>query len=490
MKNFFLLILSISVFTASCKYDTVEPAVIDNSGYPEDVAKILVTKCANPSCHSSVGRDDVGGLDFTSWDLLFDGGRNGSSVIPFSPEYSYLLYSVNTDSTRGPRLQPTMPYQAAPLSNEEYNILYNWILNGAKDKNGAVRFTDDPSRRKVYICMQACDKIFVMDAESKVIMRVVDVGNKPNQIEAPHLVRVSPDGLYWYVVFYSGDIIQKFRTSDDQLVGETVIGQGDWNTVIFTPDGKKGYVNGTGLQRTAEVNLETMTLIRNLTMDYPHGGFITPDGSTLYLTSQNGNFINKVNLVSGTYDVDPIVLIPGQTPSTSSSLDPHEIILSPDGSKYFVSCQRSNEIRVFQRSNDSLLRVINVGTFPQEFGASTTFPYLFVTCTEENVDANKKGKVYVIDYNTLNIVTSIYTGYQPHGIAVNDDERLVYVAHLNYDPNGPAPHHSSTCGGRNGYLSIIDMSSLQLYLHTLKNGSRHLYRCELLPFPYFVSYKR
>lgn len=489
MKKISHIVLLIILFSG-CKYDTVQPIAEDKSNYPPEVAKILVTKCASPSCHSDASRDDVGGLDFASWEMLFDGGRNGSSVIPFSPEYSYILYSLNTDTNRGPVLEPTMPYQQNPLTNEEYTTIYNWILNGAKNKYGELRFPDNVNRPKFYICMQGCDKVFVFDAQSKVIMRVVDVGNKPNIIEAPHLVRVSPDGQFWYVVFYSGDVIQKFRTSDDQFVGEVNIGQGDWNTIIFTPDGKKGYVNGTGLQRTAEVNLETMSLIRNLSMDFPHGGFVSPDGNTLYLTCQNGNFINKVNLASGTYDVDPVVLVPGQSPSTSSSQDPHEMVLSPDGSKYFVSCQTSNQIRVFKTSNDSLLAVIPVGTKPQEFALSNRYPYLFVSCTEEPIDPFSKGKVYVISYNTLNIITSIYTGYQPHGIAANDDEGLVYVANLNYDPSGPAPHHSSSCSGRNGYLSMIDMSTLNLYQRSLLNGSRYIYRCELLPFPYFVSYKR
>ena len=34
---------------------------------------------------------------------------------------------------------------------------------------------------------------------------------------------------------------------------------------------------------------------------------------------------------------------------------------------------------------------------------------------------------------------------------------------FNYDTNGPAPHHVSECGGRNGYLTVIDMSTLELY---------------------------
>jgi YVTN family beta-propeller protein len=234
-----------------------------------------------------------------------------------------------------------------------------------------------------------------------------------------------------------------------------------------------------------------MSVVTVKGFDSPHGGFVTPDGHYLYLTAQIGNFITKVDLTSAPfYDSELIVLVPGQQASTSSAQNPHEAILSPDGSKYFVSCQSTNEVRVFQTSNDSLLAVIPVGDKPQEFDVSNVHPYVFVTCTEAIVSATKKGLVYVIDYNTNAVVTNIYPGYQPHGLAVDDSEGLVYIANLNYDNNGPAPHHVSACGNRNGYLTIIDMNNLQLWNKTQSDGVQYQYKNEMLSFPYFVSLRR
>jgi YVTN family beta-propeller protein len=224
--------------------------------------------------------------------------------------------------------------------------------------------------------------------------------------------------------------------------------------------------------------------------DSPHGGFVTPDGHYLYLTVQTGNYLNKIDITDPFFDQQKIALIPGQQPNTSSAQNPHEIMLTPDGSKYYVSCQGTNEVRIFQTSNDSLLTVIQVGTKPQEFDFSITHPYVFVTCTEQSVGTNKKGLVYVIDYNTNTIITSIYTGYQPHGISVDDEENLAYVANLNYDPNGPAPHHVSECGNRNGYLTIIDLNTLQLYQKLQSDGFNYQYKNELLAFPYFVAIRK
>ncbi len=485
----FVYTLLLMTLALSCTYEKSEVPTPE-SNFPTEVAEIIVKKCATSGCHNSLSKANAGGLDFSTWEAIFEGGRNGSSVVPFSPDYSYLMYSINTDSSRGPMLTPTMPFEQAPLSNSEYQVLHDWILKGAPDKNGFIKFSDNPNRKKAYLCMQGCDQVAVVDADTKIIMRYISVGEDVGLTEAPHMVRVSPDGQYWYVVFFAGQFLQKFRTSDDSLVGSLNVGSGDWNTLIFTPDSRKGFLSATNTQRTAVINLETMTIETNISPEYPHGGFITPDGHWLYLTSQLGNFINKVDLTDPFYNYNSIVLQPGSTKTTASTLDPHEMMLSPDGLSYFVSCQKSNEVRVFNTLNDSLLTILNVGAKPQEFAVSVNHLYIFVTCTEDIIDANKKGSVYIINYTDNTIVNKLYTGYQPHGIAVDDDHNCVFVTNLNYDQTGPAPHHVSDCGGRNGYLSIIDLNTLQLYRKQLSDGSSFQYKNELLSFPYFVDYRK
>ena len=485
--------LFVFLFFFSCKYDTLEVPIepIDPvlaSNYPTDIGNILVNKCATSGCHNTLSRSYAGGLDFSTWDLMFDGGRNGTSVIPYSIENSYLLFSVNTDTLLGPVLLPTMSYLEEHLSSQEYTTLVNWIAAGAPKKDGFIKFSDNPNRRKLYIVMQGCDKVAVVDEATKVIMRYINVGNNPNQIESPHQVRVSEDGQYWYVVFINGDILQKFRTSDDSLVGEVNITSAAWNTLVFSNSGDTGFVNGTVEGIIAAVNLNSMTLQNLFTISYPHGGIVSPDGRYMYVTSQNGNFITKVDLSTAPfYDNSTIVLVPGAIPSTSAgTYDPHEMTLTPDGTRYMVSCQASNEVRVFQLSNDSLLAVINVGQYPQEFTVMPSLNKVYISCTEAYVDANKKGLVYSIDCSTYE-TDSIYPGFQPHGVVADDNSKLVYVANLNSDPTGPPPHHASSCGGRNGNLSIIDANTFTMYRKQLSDGNSFQYKCELLPAPYFIS---
>ena len=100
MKNFYSGLIILLFLFGSCTYDKqVDP--LEGSGYPTEVGKIIVNKCATAGCHNSLSRANAGGLDFSTWDLMFEGGRNGSSVIPFSTDYSYcLLYTSDAADER------------------------------------------------------------------------------------------------------------------------------------------------------------------------------------------------------------------------------------------------------------------------------------------------------------------------------------------------------------------------------------------------------
>jgi DNA-binding beta-propeller fold protein YncE len=385
-----------------------------------------------------------------------------------------------------------------PLSSEEYAVLKNWVANGAPSATGQVKFSDNPNRKKFYVCMQGCNQVAVFDAATRLIMRYVAVGNG---FGGPHQVKLTPDGRYWAVVFIGGNVVQFYNTSDDRLAAQVSIPSRQWNTIAFTPDSKKAFVTALDVNviNVVPIDLTTMQAGSGYGLKTPHGSYVTHDGNTLYVTNQIGNYIYKVDISGGGFSESKLILNNDLLPSDASSLDPHEIAFSPDESKYFVSCQKSNEVRVFQTSNDSLLAVLSVGTKPQEFSVSQNFPYMFVSCTEDSLtDGISKGSIYLINYLTNQKLTFPSTGtekfydqlFQPHGIAVDDDHNVLMIASLNADPTGPAPHHTSACGGRSGFMTAIDLNTLDGIVNTTSDGSAYIFKTEVLNAPYFVAYRK
>ena len=256
-KIIFCIFIS-SLFFSSCTNRKSEDL---NQGYPDEIGNIILKKCATSGCHNTLSKEAAGSLNLSTWDSLFEGSRSGAVIIPYRSDQSSLLYFINTDTTLGITQIPTMPYNGTPLSIDEYLTIKNWVDNGAPDRNGFVKFSDNPTRKKIYVPNQGCDLVAVVDAESKLVMRYADVGSIPS-IESPHMIKVTPDNKYWCVSFIAGSKFQKYSVETNALAGEINIGFGSWNTFAYSPGGDTAYViDFSGSGRLAIINLQNMTLV-------------------------------------------------------------------------------------------------------------------------------------------------------------------------------------------------------------------------------------
>lgn len=453
----FSLVVIASVFTA-CLKDKYETPF--ESGYPDDVNAIIIKKCATAGCHNTTTAS--GGLDFSTYDKMLKGNGTGAVVVPFRIDHSTLLFFTNTDSTQGTVLKPTMPVNAPPLTKAEYNILKNWIANGAPFKDGTIPFSGNPTRKKFYVVNQGCDLLSVFDADNRVIMRYYDVGLEKNISETPHKVIVSPDGKFFLVAFLNADVIQMFSTVDESLIANIPIGDGisgNWNTLTISSDSKKAYSVDYDGGRIAYIDLVNKTSATTGSFGSQlHGIALNATDDTLYVTQDQGNKLYIIPVHDSTQYDDRNLrsLYPG-----TGILKIHEIVFSPDRSKYFISCQNINQVWAFNAFNNQLLHVFDVAALPLEMAFSESTNKLFVTCQEATTFADWKGALEVLDYVNMTTVTTVKVGWQPHGVAVDDVKGLVYVTNRNVSIDGPTPHHTTNCG-RNGSLSTIDLHTLQV----------------------------
>ncbi len=468
------------VGSTSCRNDKIHTTPQPTPAYgnfPEAVGKIFIDKCATAGCHNAASYQNCNGLLLDSWEHLLEGGNHGTQVVAYSPEYSPLLYFVNTDPARGTVATPTMPYDpsggtANALSAAEYKVLKDWITAGAPDKDGNIPFaTEADTRQKIYIAQQPCDLMAVVDAKSNQVMRYIHIGESSTNMESPHCVRTSADGRYAYVSFYTGSSIEKIDMRTDQVVGSIGLGSGAWNILFITPG--DNWVVTTDFRNPGRVffaDAATLAIKTEWTgsgagiFTFPHGIATNATGDTCIITAQYGNVVYRYAPDVPYYkkisiDGNP----PVATAASTGAPDPHEIMMAPDYSKYFLTCEKTNVVRVLDGHTDSVLAVIPTGAKPQEMAISLTKPYLFVTCTEDSTNPTPacRGTVYVINYNTLAVVQVINGDfYQPHGISVDDRDGKVFIASSNINPNGPAPHHASACDGRVGWYSVYDLNTL------------------------------
>ena len=295
MKNgFYIALYIICCLFNSCTHEKGEPSYA-GTGYPDDIGKIIVLKCATTGCHDAKSKGAAGGLSLETWNKMFEGSNGGAVVIPYRPDYSTLIYYTNTYSDIGSiQLTPTMPYNSNKLSHEEVLLLNNWILQGAPNAQGLVKFSDNVSRKKVYTGNQGCDEVTVFDSESMLAMRYVTVGANGN-IEGPHMIKVAPNNAFWCTSFIGGQYFQKYSTNDNSLLGQVNIGSGSWNTFAISSDSEKAYViDWSASGKIATVDLVNMTAEVIGGFQFPHGSALNATDNVLYVTAQTGNFIYKI----------------------------------------------------------------------------------------------------------------------------------------------------------------------------------------------------
>lgn len=464
-KVVFLAVLAIVFIANSCKRDQL---LVGDTDYPKDIALIMETKCLNAGCHNST--DLAGELDLSSWKGMFEGSDAGAVVIPYRPDYSSLMYFVNTYADLGPITTNLMPKDGTPLTRDEVSRLKNWINAGAPDSKGNIKFSGDPNRKKYYVVNQGCRVVTVFDAETNLPMRYVDIADPTEQGTSPHQVKLSPDGQYWYVCYIGGSYIKRYRTTDDGFDGKIFVGNASWNTMTFTPDSKYLFAvdwvaNTPG--KVVKCDLTQMKVTDSTILaDAPHGSCVSPDGKNLFITATGGNYLYKINVDSlskpATFEQ---IAFDVQGPTTSTQYNPHEILFSPDGTKYYVTCSGSNNVgdlsvKVFDAALDNLITSITLPSGAYEMSISPGKNKMFVT-SYDGTGPMPNGQVMVIDISSNTFVTGLDVGVQPHGIAVDEAAGLVYVALRNLSSTDP-PHHTSICGGINGKLKFIDLNTLEV----------------------------
>jgi YVTN family beta-propeller protein len=107
--------------------------------------------------------------------------------------------------------------------------------------------------------------------------------------------------------------------------------------------------------------------------------------------------------------------------SGTEYLSPGELAISNDGSKLYIVCERSDELRVIDTRTGNLLRAVRVGHIPRGVTLSADEKLIFVANSWDDT-------VSVIDGQKLKVISSIKVSGEPISIAVNRASTTLFTA--------------------------------------------------------------
>ena len=181
--------------------------------------------------------------------------------------------------------------------------------------------------------------VHVYDACSGVHLRKLD--DAPGRLAGPQAVKIGPDGLIWVVSEGTGKILRYRADTYDfvdtfadvgpgwGLTGFAFGAAGDVYLASYERSVLRRYAVATGAQLGADVG--------NNALAGPDNGTLTgPDGK-IYIPGYGSSNIVRYDPAAGTFGV--------YVPSQSNGLDrTRGLLLSPDGTKLYVSSERSGQI--------------------------------------------------------------------------------------------------------------------------------------------------
>jgi YVTN family beta-propeller protein len=239
----------------------------------------------------------------------------------------------------------------------------------------------------------------VIDIASGRAVHIIDLGKAVR----PHCAKFGPDGL----LYVSAELARAIDVIDPQtlkVVGEIPTGQLDAHMFVISPDGSRAYTANVFAGSVSVLDLHRRSLIATI----PVAGelqriSISPDGHTVYTHDQQKPRIALVdtskNVVSGWWDLPEVVYSSSPTPDgralvasapsgklfvldTSSGKVVHsydipaasgETIVSPDGSRAYVSCPQAGTVEILNLKTWQLEKSIQLtkGVDGLAFASST-----------------------------------------------------------------------------------------------------------------------
>jgi YVTN family beta-propeller protein len=228
-----------------------------------------------------------------------------------------------------------------------------------------------------------------------------------------------------YIGLFKDNAVAVFDTGANKLLSTIPIPTGPHGLVI-TPDGKTVFASSDGDSKVSMIDTATDKVVNTIDVGKsPHGLAITPDGSVVLVADFGTSQVVKLDAKTGMFiDFAPV-------PS------PHNIAISPDGLTAYVASQdaKAPSLVVLKLDKLSPGGAIALPKVPRALNFSPDGKLLYFT--EAGIDA-----VQVLDPATNKITGQVAVGASPHHPLFTPDGMLALVV-----SQGP------------GTLSLIDPMS-------------------------------
>ncbi|MEC8148406.1 MAG: PQQ-dependent catabolism-associated beta-propeller protein [Pseudomonadota bacterium] len=288
----------------------------------------------------------------------------------------------------------------------------------------------------IIVTNEKSDTVSIVDIESFQIVKTIEIGDRPRGLG------LSPDNSEIYVAvsgenkikvidpktlevtrnFYSGDDPESFAVhqnglifiSNEEVAEASVIDPKSGNMVAkikvgiepegvsISPDGSTIVVTSESSNMAHFISNSDYTITKNVLVgSRPRASCFSRKGKFVFVTSEISGEIYKIQVSDGSI-ADKLSL-------PNEMAKPKDIILGGDGKTLYVAGGRANMIYVIDSDKMEVINTIGVGRRVWGLALSTSGQYLFTT---DGLDH----QISVIDTDNQSVKTTVKVGQFPWGV--------------------------------------------------------------------------
>lgn len=310
------------------------------------------------------------------------------------------------------------------VSSEKDNVVY--VLDGSTYKTikaipTAARprhLQFDPERNRIFVAAGRGNAIDIIDvAKLELVDRIADV-------EDPELFDFSKDGKTLFISleedsalgilnldehFAERESVPELATAEPEPESEESEEEEDDDD-----DDDEEEEDEDGEEEEAVAGLTTVE-----TGAEPEGVLASPDGNTVYVTSEVANIVHVVDVASAEIRAN---IVAGNRP--------RRFALSPDGSQLWVTNELNASVSVIDTATDKVIKHID---FPPPTGArSEQVTPVGIVMTRDGKTAvvalGRANHIAFVDAETLEVGDYVLVGKRAWNMTFNREESLLFVA--------------------------------------------------------------
>lgn len=278
------------------------------------------------------------------------------------------------------------------------------------------------------------------------VIKEIPVGVRPNQIELPHGLRISPDGEAWYVTLARAaprGAIWKMDARSDTLLGEAAVGRYP-EAIGISPDGRTLFVTEANVNGPPEASAVTVVYAPTMAAGepirvcaLPRGNRLNVDGTKDYVVCGDLDELLEIDTrrqrVSGRFSLRPgaegrmdaaaeELARRGGTPQRPCS--PSWVWPGRGDAAnrlVYVACNGDSTVVAMDVTTGRVARRMATPGAPLEVSGTPDGKLLVATLPVERT-------VVLLDLQHATLARQLPTsGESPHGVAVTGDGRFAFV---------------------------------------------------------------